>query len=584
MQSSGEKNGSTHEKINVGDEGLEFVAFGSSYNLGGGGPPLIQREELPTNILHRFRRNMKLCGVGAVAGMGMFSESYFLFALGNIHEIWKRLYPACFDPADESCNDSIVESFTYVEVSGVICGMLTFGIFADILGRRWGSCSTATIMFVGGVLTTAAYASNLDGMFIFFLVALLVFAYGVGGEYPLASASAAERAEQAKKNPQLAAHHIRGKSVVFTFAMQGWGNWVNTLVIMLILLATNCTGETCSSSSLELTWRLQYGIGSFFLMILMIGRFVYLKESEVWKENQIKKKKLESEVAEARAQPGFVEDEGSESNVRLLLRHYWHRIVGTAGGWFVWDVVFYGNKLFQGKIIATIIGGEPTVYEVLVYTLINSTIALAGYYCAALTIDKTWMGRRRLQSIGMFFTFVLFLICGLLYDTLAKPENIGYFQALYYLSSFFGQFGPNSTTWLLPSELFPTQVRTAAHGFSAAAGKLGALTATFVFTYGGPGGTPLGSKEIFLVCSVCGLTGLFLTLTFIPDVTTLDLVHLDDRWELIVDGRPDDYHGDAIHPVYLSWFETVTGIGCDCPTVDCQQNNHSEPTADLSTV
>ena len=30
--------------------------------------------------------------------------------------------------------------------------------------------------------------------------------------------------------------HVRGKSVVMVFAMQGWGNWVNTLLIMLMLL------------------------------------------------------------------------------------------------------------------------------------------------------------------------------------------------------------------------------------------------------------------------------------------------------------------------------------------------------------
>jgi hypothetical protein len=34
---------------------------------------------------------------------------------------------------------------------------------------------------------------------------------------------------------------------------------------------------------------------------------------------------------------------------------------------------------------------------VLGYTLINSTVALVGYYAAAFTVDKPWMGRRRMQ-------------------------------------------------------------------------------------------------------------------------------------------------------------------------------------------
>lgn len=40
-----------------------------------------------------------------------------------------------------------------------------------------------------------------------------------------------------------------------------------------------------------------------------------------------------------------------------------------------------------------------------------------------------------------------------------------------------GQFGPNATTWLLPGEVFPTDIRATCHGISAATGKIGALVA-----------------------------------------------------------------------------------------------------------
>ena len=56
-------------------------------------------------------------------------------------------------------------------------------------------------------------------------------------------------------------------------------------------------------------------------------------------------------------------------------------------------------------------------------------------------------------------------------------------QALYFLSSFFGQFGPNATTWLLPGEVFPTDIRATCHGISAATGKVGALVAGIWFAY-----------------------------------------------------------------------------------------------------
>ena len=80
----------------------------------------------------------------------------------------------------------------------------------------------------------------------------------------------------------------------------------------------------------------------------------------------------------------------------MLIKLYWHRQLGTALSWFVWDFAFYGNKLFQSTFIAIIVPGA-SVKTSLEWTLLNSTVALAGYYFAAFTIDKRWMGRSRMQ-------------------------------------------------------------------------------------------------------------------------------------------------------------------------------------------
>ena len=42
-------------------------------------------------------------------------------------------------------------------------------------------------------------------------------------------------------------------------------------------------------------------------------------------------------------------------------RTYWHRLLGTASSWFVWDFAFYGNKLFQGTFIAIINPGASLI-------------------------------------------------------------------------------------------------------------------------------------------------------------------------------------------------------------------------------
>lgn len=55
------------------------------------------------------------------------------------------------------------------------------------------------------------------------------------------------------------------------------------------------------------------------------------------------------------------------------------------------------------------------------------------------------------------------------------------FVFLYCLADFFQNCGPNSTTFIIPGEVFPTRYRSTAHGISAASGKLGAIIAQVGF-------------------------------------------------------------------------------------------------------
>ena len=61
-----------------------------------------------------------------------------------------------------------------------------------------------------------------------------------------------------------------------------------------------------------------------------------------------------------------------------------------------------GNKLFQSEFINVIHPGSNLV-GLLEYNLLNSSVALFGYYFAAFTIDRLWMGRRRMQVRAPLF-------------------------------------------------------------------------------------------------------------------------------------------------------------------------------------
>ena len=267
----------------------------------------------------------------------------------------------------------------------------------------------------------------------------------------------------------------------------------------------------------------------------------------------------------------------------LLLKYYWHRNFGTALSWFVWDFAFYGNKLFQGAFIK-VINPSASLLELLLWTTLNSAVALVGYYFAAFTIDRQWMGRKRMQAMGFLMTGLLFMFCAVFYNDLiqlfqflcecggsvvvlvvgrssiscrswAKNHPLPLsFHFSDYFSSFWGQFGPNATTWLLSAELVPTEVRSACHGFSAAVGKAGALVAGVVFAL-------VSDRTKFTISALRGLVGVLITYTFIADVTGLDLRDGDKRWLAILDGKHASYTGEAVNPKYLSLVERLLGYG-----------------------
>ena len=159
-----------------------------------------------------------------------------------------------------------------------------------------------------------------------------------------------------------------------------------------------------------------------------------------------------------------------------------------------------------------------------------------------------------MMIVGFMADFILFVIPAFNFDYYLQPAHVHTFQAMYFLSSFFNQFGPNSVTFITAAEVFPTPVRATAHGFSAAVGKLGALTAAVLYNY-------IDTQTKFYVVPWFGLAGAVLTLLFMPDTPGLDVKEQERRWNYIRSGREQDYHGVAIHPKHLSWWERMRGVG-----------------------
>jgi PHS family inorganic phosphate transporter-like MFS transporter len=99
-----------------------------------------------------------------------------------------------------------------------------------------------------------------------------------------------------------------------------------------------------------------------------------------------------------------------------------------------------------------------------------------GYVLAIAWLDR--IGHQRLQWTGFAVMAACFLVIG------AVPgltTTVAPFLLVYGVSYFFTEFGPNMTTFVMPSELYPVAMRATGHGISAGIGKLGAFTGVFLF-------------------------------------------------------------------------------------------------------
>jgi PHS family inorganic phosphate transporter-like MFS transporter len=107
--------------------------------------------------------------------------------------------------------------------------------------------------------------------------------------------------------------------------------------------------------------------------------------------------------------------------------------------------------------------------------LLAGTTLIPGHLVAIAAID--FLGRKRLQVFGFLILALLFCILGFDYSHLTGGSII----ALVGLCNFIGNAGPNTTTFVVPAEVFPTRYRATAYGVSSAAGKIGSIISQVVF-------------------------------------------------------------------------------------------------------
>lgn len=393
-------------------------------------------EQLDNMIFQRFHWRIVF-----TAGMGFFTDAYDLFVIGIVTALLKPIW---------GLTTAELALLNGAALAAAACGSVFFGILADKFGRKRMYGVEIAILFIGAIL------SAVSPSFIWLLISRILVGLGIGGDYPTSALIASENAGKSH----------RGFLVLLVFAMQALGLTLGPMIASLLLY--------CHMPN-DIVWRLLLGLGA-----IPAASVFYLRRRIQESPRYLMTQEVPYEVSHVIAElTGFVSEPKKSFKLHSLLDKKWLLcLIGTAGAWFLLDVAFYGNSVSSMLILKALNPSADIVKNTLLSATIFLICAVPGYIAAAFFVDK--IGRKCLQFLGFGMMALMYaLIAGI--PTVVEHVNV--FLIVFGVSFFFTNFGPNTTTFLIPSEIYPTSIRGKAHGFSAAIGKVGAFIGAFFLPF-----------------------------------------------------------------------------------------------------
>lgn len=411
------------------------------------------------------------------SGMGFFTDAYDLFVIGVAASILQTQWHIV------GYQKSLLSSAALLTSA---IGAVLFGRIADRLGRRRIYGWEVIILAVGAV--ASACSPN-----VWWLLAFrAILGIGIGGDYPVSATIMSEYANKAN----------RGRMVSLVFAMQGAG---------LVVGPALAIGLLSTGMSHDLVWRLLLAFGA------IPGLAVFYLRRRISETPRFLLAQMEAREHERRARRA-----GRKVGLRGVLadRRLLRWLIGASVTWFLFDIVYYGNTIASPLIVAKVEPHASLIAQTSLTLAIFAVAALPAYLLAAATIDR--IGRKFMQVFGFGMMALAFF---LLWALPGATTDVALFLMLFGATYFFAEFGPNTTTFVYPAEIFPVRVRTTSHGIAAAAGKIGA----FIGTYGLTsllGSTGLGRVSL-LVAGVAALGGV-VTLWLMPESKGRSLEELSE--------------------------------------------------------
>lgn len=474
-----------------------------------------------------------------IAGMGFFTDAYDLFCISLVTKLLGRIYyhvdgaekPGILPP-------NVSAAVNGVAFCGTLSGQLFFGWLGDKMGRKKVYGMTLMLMVICSIASGLSFSRDAKAVMSTLCFFRFWLGFGIGGDYPL---SATIMSEYANKK-------TRGAFIAAVFAMQGFGILTGGIFAIIISSAFKARFDApayqvdalaSTVPQADYVWRIILMVGALPAALTYYWRMkmpetarytaLVAKNAKQAATDMSRVLQVDLEAEEQKVEQ-LTEDKSNQFGLftkKFLHRHGLH-LLGTTTTWFLLDIAFYSQNLFQ-KDIFSAIGWIPKaqtmnaideVYRIArAQTLIALCSTVPGYWFTVAFIDR--IGRFAIQLMGFFFMTVFMFALAIPYNHWTHKDNRIGFVVMYSLTFFFANFGPNATTFVVPAEIFPARLRSTCHGISAASGKLGAIVGAFGFLYlaqdqdkakadaGYPAG--IGVKNSLLVLGVVNFFGMVFT-------------------------------------------------------------------------
>ena len=386
------------------------------------------------------------------AGLGIFLDGYDLSIIAVVQKALGQTWKLT---AYE------LGAIAAASLAGAFFGAMLAGRIADRWGRKAIYLIDLLTFLVAAILCSVAWDPWSLAIFRF------VLGVGIGADYPLSATYMSEFMP------------VKKRGAVITWA---FGLWIAGA------FASKFVGLALLHLPPHISWRLMFLSGAFPAAAVVWLRNSlpesprwYLRNGQSQKAMQVLQQ-VDPTITDTEASSILARQMQTTQTPRLhwsvlFSRRYLRVTLFCALPWFMMDLMAYPIGNYEPALIHSL--GVHSYAASVLAAMALDLVFLLGYIPLALTVDRT--GRVFPQTIGFLGNALGLGLIGffaLRHPAAAPPILVVAIGLILFQVA--NSYGPGSTTYLIPAEAYPTDLRASGHGFATAFSRIGAVMGTFL--------------------------------------------------------------------------------------------------------